>query len=560
MGEDVDGLFGRDAVKHLVWELTDPKKDQPVLVVEGTRGSGKTALLNRLDTLLDQVTPHARLDFESNAQIPPHRILTALVFALPRRTDGLSLRFPRFITGQYVMRLDLDHNDRVRARDEVRRKLDKERIPPNLANILAQVAKEALGYVHFTTPVPIQPLLKLVIPPATNWVVRKVWRRSESLGRFRDWYGHRGQGLRHDANDALVELNTWAHQPEDDEAQQRLNELLCDAFFADLRDGFPAKGRGLRKAVILLDNIDTEAGANFVDTLVNTRQIRIANELAPEPLLVVATSRGDYLAARPRYEKLPLPDNAGRDGPPDSAGQSWYQYVLPDLDFDHVRSMVGARQLRDGNNERLTKVIYELTNGHPASTRLLLNTVAANQELRDYPAALLNARDPAVGTEGDTVLATLVARLLAGVTLGPDERATLVTCAAAHTALDARNAARSRTLFPAARPTSPISSSRCSGRSPPALEPRYCAGCCCTNSPLGRSATSRIGRRCSPNCGADAPERKMRRHRCTTRWEPATWVRSPHGCTSGWKTNTVPRMTGWRRSTESWLRRCVTII
>lgn len=446
-------LLGRDAVQHLVWELTDLAEDQPVLVIEGTRGSGKTALLERLDARLDQVTPYARIDFEQNAQVPPYRILVALVFALSRRCDGLTLRFPRFITGQFVMQLQLDKNDRGHARTQVRRALDQERIPPNLAAILRQSATGVLSYVQQQiTPVPLQPLLEPLIPPATNWLARKLRRRTESLGRFRDWYGHRGHGLTHDPNDALVDLNTWAHQPADAEAQQRLNELLCDAFLADMREGFPTGVKDLRKAVILLDNIDTGAGANFVDLLVHTRRIRIANKLPPVPLLVVTSSRGDYLAARQHDEQIPLPGNFDLGGPPDSAGRSWHRYAMPDLDFDHVQSMVGALQLRDGNTERLTNVIHQFTKGHPESTSLLLATVSGNPQLRDDPAALLGAQELTSGTKGGTVLARLVARLLTGVAAGPDDRAALVTCAAARTALDAQNAARSNILFPTGPP------------------------------------------------------------------------------------------------------------
>jgi hypothetical protein len=448
-------LFGRDAVQHLVWELTDQAKDQPVLIIEGTRGSGKTALLDRLDARLDQVTPYARLDFERNAQIPPHRILVALVFALSRRCDGLTLRFPRFITGRFVMQLKLDKHDPDRRRNQVETALDNEQIPPNLAAILQQAATGVLGYYQQQiTPVPMQPLLTPLIPPAANWLARKVGRRSESLGQFRDWYGHRGLGLTHDPNDVLVDLNTWARRSKDAAAQQRLNELLCDAFLADLREGFPTgkDAKDLRKAAILLDNIDTEAGANFIDVLVRTRRTRIANKLPAEPLMVLATSRGDYLAARPLNEQLALPGNIDQNGPPDSAGRSWYRYALPDLDEDHVQSMVGALQLRDGNTEQLTSVVYQLTNGHPESTRLLLTTVSGNPELRDDPVALLRAQEPASGPEGSTVLARLVTRMLAGAASDPAERAALVTCAAAHTTIDAQNAARSDALFPTDAP------------------------------------------------------------------------------------------------------------
>ena len=62
-----DQIYGRKLVIKLVRELMDRtevdgslrNQHMPLLVMEGFRGSGKTALLSLLDELLDQRVPRA---------------------------------------------------------------------------------------------------------------------------------------------------------------------------------------------------------------------------------------------------------------------------------------------------------------------------------------------------------------------------------------------------------------------------------------------------------------------------------------------------------------------
>ncbi|MGH8922508.1 MAG: hypothetical protein ACRD0H_29925, partial [Actinomycetes bacterium] len=88
----------------------------PILVVEGFRGTGKTALLSVLDELLDQLVPRAQLDFEANRHASVPQVLSALAFELNRRCPRYgALQFPRFIVGQLVMGLELDLTDHAQA-------------------------------------------------------------------------------------------------------------------------------------------------------------------------------------------------------------------------------------------------------------------------------------------------------------------------------------------------------------------------------------------------------------------------------------------------------------
>ncbi|MGH3811383.1 MAG: hypothetical protein ACRDUV_02860 [Pseudonocardiaceae bacterium] len=88
----------------------------PILVVEGFRGAGKTALLSALDELLDQRVPRARLDFEAHRHASVQQVLSALAFGLGRKCPRYGvLQFPRLIVGQLVIGLKLDLTDHAQA-------------------------------------------------------------------------------------------------------------------------------------------------------------------------------------------------------------------------------------------------------------------------------------------------------------------------------------------------------------------------------------------------------------------------------------------------------------
>lgn len=101
-----DRVYGRKPVIRLVRELMAREETGgslrsqrfPILVVEGFRGAGKTALLSTLDDLLDQRVPYARLDFEANRHASVPQVLSALAFELSRKCPRYGvLQFPRFI-------------------------------------------------------------------------------------------------------------------------------------------------------------------------------------------------------------------------------------------------------------------------------------------------------------------------------------------------------------------------------------------------------------------------------------------------------------------------------
>jgi ATP/maltotriose-dependent transcriptional regulator MalT len=132
MPAEIGQLYGRAGAVELTKEfLSRPHRDgaarsrrQPVLVFTGPHGSGKTALLDKLEEWLQPLAPYAWIDCATDDLSSSPRVLSALVFELNRTAGRYGrLAFPRFITGQLVLRQELVTDDRVRACDQVRQAL-----------------------------------------------------------------------------------------------------------------------------------------------------------------------------------------------------------------------------------------------------------------------------------------------------------------------------------------------------------------------------------------------------------------------------------------------------
>ncbi|MGH3916676.1 MAG: hypothetical protein ACRDTC_25170 [Pseudonocardiaceae bacterium] len=273
----------------------------PILVIEGFRGAGKATLLSALSELLDQRVPHARLDFEANEHASIPQVLSALAFKLSIRCPRYgALRFPRFIIGQLVMDLNLDLNNRPLACREVVAELERLRGVDTFTDVLVDTAGNVLKTMGRGGALPVEPprsMLRIILEGLTKGAPRRI-----VLGSFQNWYGHRGLGATKDSIDELVTLNQWANNAKDgnENDQQRVGRLLLAAFIADLRAEFDRGKRADERSlncVVLLDNVDTELGRQFLEELAQTRLQHGPDDA--DPLTVVASSGGMLLADIP---------------------------------------------------------------------------------------------------------------------------------------------------------------------------------------------------------------------------------------------------------------------
>ncbi len=441
--------YGRKPVIRLVRELMARaevgrslrSQRFPILVVEGFRGAGKTALLAALVELLDQRVPYARLDFEANRQACVPEVLSALAFELSRRCPRYGvLQFPRFIVGQLVMGLELDLTDRAQARRQVVAALQRQRGVDSVRAVLVETAGSVLTTMGRGSGLPpVEPPGRYVLGLALKWLTAHGVGRRVLLGSFPAWYGHRDLGLANDSVDVLVDLNRWAKDTKDEDDRQRVDELLWAAFLADLRAAFDRGGRAGERSlncVVLLDNADTALGRRFLNELVRARRQHVASgQDDADPLTVVATSRGALLADVAGADRaLVTPDHSGSGQLPRTTGRArpWgLQYPLPDLTEDEVGIAVSALGLDRGNDQRLTRVVFQLTGGHPASTRLVLDAIVKRPPgNRIEPEAILS-QAPSSG--GPRHSQTLEDQILGSLLGGVSDAAILdlVTCAPA---------------------------------------------------------------------------------------------------------------------------------
>lgn len=183
-----DRVYGRKPVIELVRDLMAREQRGrslrsqrfPILVVEGFRGAGKTALLDTLVDLLEQRVPYARLDFEANKHASVPQVLSALAFELNRKCPRYgALQFPRFIIGQLVTRLELDLTDHTQACRQVVLTLERHREVDKLRDVLEEAAGSVLQTVGRGTGMDVEPSTRLV-GLTLKWLTARAPRRVSS--------------------------------------------------------------------------------------------------------------------------------------------------------------------------------------------------------------------------------------------------------------------------------------------------------------------------------------------------------------------------------------------
>ena len=368
------------------------------------RGTGKTALFADLAGRLDQQVAFARIDcegFDGDAR----DLLSLIAFDLNRQSGRYgSLPFPRLITGQIAITASPEHHrprgragpDPPGARGEP---ADRQGAQGRVQRHAARAGSRPWAGL---TASPARPRRSRPWPAGTarTWS-SAVWPRARRgrrllLGKGQDWYGHQDRDLGRNPLDVLVDLNRMAALPDAEGNRREVAELLWAAFLADLRDSFAHSRHASSwtlNCAVLLDNVDTRVGHDFLDELIMARRQRAAHAADdPDPLTVVATSRGD-LAERVRVRGESAVTLT-------SAGYSDYLAAQPDAG----RSVVvpGAAARPDARRGRatwsprwscpaapgasVTSAVHRFTAGHPGATRMMLDAIAEHPDNPARPA------------------------------------------------------------------------------------------------------------------------------------------------------------------------------
>ncbi|MFI9046756.1 ATP-binding protein [Streptomyces sp. NPDC053427] len=386
MPQEWAGESGRDrAVERYVQELLvrrpGSRAELPATLLLGPRGSGKTTVLRHLEDWARRV-PVARLDLAALGQEgrKPIDVLAALVFQLnDKKRDFARLRFPAFGLLTIAVAARMETADR----DAAVRQMEQALVGPpgsrsEVINQLAQYAATVLG-----APAAVTAALPLLPEWRRHWVRLRVrWRLARIRRRAR------GGGS---VDGFLINLNQRYGDREEAE-RQRAEAVLFDAFLDDLRRAYGSRGGDKRRTtqcLVLLDNVDSPLGNDFLTALLNARR----KAEAMDPLLVLATA-GSYPAALESFafggprRSGALPGRWPADEEkfvPERVVKGLAVGRLRDLarheveqQAEEVLRSAGRRvppPAADNGVQWLGWVVHELTRGHPAGTAQLLDAL-----------------------------------------------------------------------------------------------------------------------------------------------------------------------------------------
>lgn len=410
-GTDAERLYGRADALALAADLLarDDADPRPVLVFTGPGGSGKTALLDGLESQLDQYVPYARVDCAVAGDGSVPKMLMALAFGLNRRHGPFGrLIFPRLVVGQLIMAQPKladgvpAGGDGDEARAKVRQVLKAHRGPGRLRPFVQQLAATVLPAVG--KPVPGIDVIAKVMPGLVFDLL--------TAGRF--WRLDRYGSL-----DELVELNVRFHEYDTEANRKWVDRWLFEAFFAGLRTSYRRRlsPRRVFNCALLLDNADSVQSRRFLAEFAHAAQT-VAHQDGPPPVNAIATSRRGVPDTR--HQPLGQARAAYARRRP---GQRWFAVTLSDLTPDEVGLMVHGLNRFEG---RVPAMICQFTDGQPFATRRLLEAIPEDPKGRLDVGALLDAPD---GDRGTTVGDRLFDGLLTGVS--DHQRELLVTMSAA---------------------------------------------------------------------------------------------------------------------------------
>lgn len=285
------------ALRLLVRECLTPGKAErrrqlPMVLLWGPRASGRSQLLDQLEGEFSTRRPFVRRSGDQLLGCRPHRVALVLAFFLGQRVEGFGrLKFPRLLLGLAVIRGRGPHaredtagqrgqslrdqpEDLQAERARLRQLLRDNRELAEQARGMAIELGDAIGNGKLTR------FFLGVAFEGTFWLLYTVFvLRRGALLWYRDGLG------RHFADplDALATLARYEATGE----HSVVDEVLCRAFLADLRDGysprFPRARARDENCLALLDDADRPAVREFLDMLARQRR-------EWDPLLIVATA------------------------------------------------------------------------------------------------------------------------------------------------------------------------------------------------------------------------------------------------------------------------------
>ncbi|WP_431046144.1 hypothetical protein ACQUSR_30640 [Streptomyces sp. P1-3] len=358
-----------------------------MITLLGPRGSGASEAHSALMEAFGAEHPFAYVSFGGEQSVLPRYALALLARQLERKLPRYRRsHFPRLTLGLLASDHELRMTSLADGRRGIRQELDRFQAENEArhGDYLAAFFEVAGGAVG--APDGASTAALALLRDAVRHGRRRLPGR-KSTGNAA-WYGGHPLTRSQDPWDALVELNLWRHEGDEND-QDRLDRVLFSAFMEDLRQN---AGRSFmpRSYLLLLDNSHTERGRRFLDLLIRARRDdALAPGTACDPLTVVASANrwlprwgpatGDQWPWRLRGpDRASLEDWREHRPGRDSDDTWWYPLRLRDLTLDEVRVRIEL-ELHDHPGlapfTRLAPFVHRLTGGLPRAVRQVLDVL-----------------------------------------------------------------------------------------------------------------------------------------------------------------------------------------
>ncbi|MGH3830578.1 MAG: hypothetical protein ACRDRS_09045 [Pseudonocardiaceae bacterium] len=383
--------------QSLLWNRTlrGATRPQPVVVLLGPVGSGKTTALKSISGACGANVIHALVDFDHHEPGRPApttvETLAQVAFSLCRtwQRHPAAVRFTRFTLGLIATQTLLEGQSRDQAKDTLRVSIEDvthnrraDRNVAKLVDMLVDSAKDA-GVV----PALPAEIIKNVLPALIRTVTRQPTRKAKQ------WHAFFPEAEGATPLDALVSLNSAG--------STKQTNWLAGAFFADIREShsrmarldylhqcscpIPRKARHLHNWVLLLDNIDHENGAKFVADLLAAREHHLTMNSSQHDALLIIAASGRWDSSWEAEWRAPWRSSSDNTGPARAvptcgranyshwAGRAteapqaaYYPVLLEPLSIEETAHILGVRQ-----NEPEYYLAQRATGGLPGAVLLL---------------------------------------------------------------------------------------------------------------------------------------------------------------------------------------------
>ncbi|KZB79484.1 hypothetical protein AVL48_18085 [Amycolatopsis regifaucium] len=284
-------------------ETGNPSRPQPVAVLLGPVGSGKTTALEAIRRDLGWGVVHAGFDFGHGDRASTIDVLTKLAYSLSSKwRNRPKPQFVRFTIALIAVQAELSGRNRDEDLSQLKALINSFhgiRWTPSMDTLLDTLTEtaKATGLV--------EPSYAAVFRQTFPHLVRNIRPRlGKALRSLADFPNAEGRT----PFDALLELNRLAHGSARD--AKAVTEWLMAAFLGDVRENHPRLAKPEEKSpcacdisprrrhwhnwVIALDDVDHAGGTEFLADLIAARErfaVQHPNDReAHDALLIIATS------------------------------------------------------------------------------------------------------------------------------------------------------------------------------------------------------------------------------------------------------------------------------